>query len=218
MSGAPRTCIVRIACAASSAVARKTVVRACGSRVWSSTSTRSCSEEERSVCRSGVNTLFVALEDLDDVVEVVSPQPPARPRLDLLGYFVDLFGFECVLAVRKEHPVAAASHRLFAIVGDQHRMHGLCIGELLHDRCEIEITIGYMEGDDPAGLHVSSIDPERLGGDEVHWNRVAREGVNGKHVEILRRLAFQTEPCIAERDLDRRIALADIAEVAFGDA
>jgi len=51
----------------------------------------------------------------------------------------------------------------------------------------------------------------------VHRDRVAREGVDREHVELLRGLALQHEAGVAERRLDRRVAVGEVGEVAVRD-
>ena len=72
-----------------------------------------------------------------------------------------------------------------------------------------------MKGDDAAGLHVPLVDGERLGGDEVNGNRVARKRVDREHVEILFRFALERKPRIAERQFDGRRAVGKVGEVAL---
>src|SRR6266568_2798157 len=158
------------------------------------------------------------LQHLDDVVEIVGPQAPTCVRLDRFRHLVDSLDFERVFAVGEQDPVAAAPHRFLAVVSDEHSVESLRVGELLDDGGEIEIAVGDVEGDDPARLNVPAIDRQCLGGDEVNGYRVAGEGIDRQHIEVLGRLALQIQPRIAERDLDGRVALADEAEVTLGDA
>ena len=48
----------------------------------------------------------------------------------------------------------------------------------------------------------------------MHGDRVARERVDREHVEVLRRLALEVQPRVAQRDLDRRVAVLQVREVA----
>ena len=60
ISGAPRTCIVRIACAASSIDLSRMVAKRCGSRVWSMMSTDQPSGASQMV-RVGLPSTFMAV-------------------------------------------------------------------------------------------------------------------------------------------------------------
>ena len=64
----------------------------------------------------------------------------------------------------------------------------------------------------PSGLTCRRGDGERPARDEVHRDRVAREGVHGEHVEALRRLTLEREPGVAERELDLRLAVGEIGK------
>ena len=139
-------------------------------------------------------------------------------RLDRLRHLVDRLAFEGVFTVGEQDPVAAASRRFLAVVSDEHRVEPLRVGELLHDRGEIEVAVGDVEGDDSARLDVPAVDRERLGRDEVDRYGVAREGIDRQYVEALWCFAFQVQARVAERDLDGRVALADEGEVMFRDA
>ena len=70
------------------------------------------------------------------------------------------------------------------------------------DGHEVEVAVGDVEGDHAVGLHVAQVDLHRLAGDEVYGNGIAREGVDGQHVEILRRLALEAQARVAQRQLD----------------
>src|SRR5215470_14250978 len=127
MSGAPRTCIVRIERAASSAEASLILTYSCGKRVWSTISTAPRSGRGRSVLRSGVCTLKILalLQHLDDVVEIVGPQRQVGAKVDRLRHLVDRRGIECRVRVGQEHPVAAAAERIVAVVGYEHRAEAM---------------------------------------------------------------------------------------------
>jgi len=60
-------------------------------------------------------------------------------RFDRLRHFVDPLDVERVLAIGEQDPVAAASHRLLAVVGDEHGVEPLRVGKLLHDRLGADI-------------------------------------------------------------------------------
>src|ERR1700686_1693596 len=93
----------------------------------------------------------------------------------------------------------------------------LTIGELLDHRNQVEKTIGQVEGNDTAGLHVLDVNSQRFIGQQMNGYRIARKGVDGKQIEPLRRLALQVQPRVAERRLDGRVAVPEIGEVAIGD-
>jgi hypothetical protein len=86
-----------------------------------------------------------------------------------------------------------------------------------HDWNQVQEPVGHVKGDDAAGLHVSPVNSERFGRNEVHGYRVARERVDRQHVELLRRLPFQRQAGVAQRELDRGIAVLKIREVALCD-
>ena len=89
---------------------------------------------------------------------------------------------------------------LVGVVAHQHRVRAQLLGEAGHDRDQVEEAVGHVEGDDPVGLHVAQIGAERLARDEVHRNRVAREGIDREHVEVLRRLALGDARLTLERE------------------
>ena len=60
------------------------------------------------------------------------------------------------------------------------------IGEALHDRGEVEIPVGDVDGEDPFRRQMPEIDLEGLAGEEVDRDRVAREGIEGEEIEGLR--------------------------------
>src|SRR3954467_11443370 len=92
-------------------------------------------------------------------------------------------------------------------------MRALLLGDARDDRDEVEEAVRDMERDDAVALHVLEIDAERLAGDEVHRDGVARESVDREHVEVLRRLSLEREPRIAQRNLDLRRAVGEEAEL-----
>src|SRR5574342_15233 len=59
-----------------------------------------------------------SLQDLNQIVVVVGPQPPARLGLDVLPVLRDLGLRQKFGIVGKQHPVAARRHRRGALVAD----------------------------------------------------------------------------------------------------
>ena len=90
--------------------------------------------------------------------------------------------------------------------------------EARDDRNQVQEPVRDVKGDDAAGLHVLSVDPERFGRNEVHGYRVARERVDHEDVELLRRFPLERQSRVAQRELDGRIAVLKVREVALGDA
>ena len=96
-------------------------------------------------------------------------------------------------------------------------MHALRFREARNDGSQVEITIRDVEGDDASWLHVLAIDRQRFRSEQVHRDRVAGEGVDGEHVELLRRLAFERKTGIAQGSLNGRLAALQIAEILVGN-
>ena len=91
------------------------------------------------------------------------------------------------------------------------------VRQALDDRNQVQEPVGDVEGDDAAGLHVPPVDAERFRRDEVHGDRVARERVDHQHVELLLRLALERQARVAQRELDGRVAVVKVREVALRD-
>ena len=64
---------------------------------------------------------------------------------------------------------------------------------------------------------MAQIGPEGLHREQVHGDCVAREGVEREDVEILRRLALERQPRVAERDLHLRRAVLEESEFRAGE-
>src|SRR5438445_8921827 len=75
-----------------------------------------------------------------------------------------------------------------------------------------------MDGQNSGRLEVPEIELERLGGEEMDGNRIAREGVDRQYVEILNRLALEREPGVSHRDIELGFAIAQVEELLLGDA
>ena len=59
-----------------------------------------------------------------------------------------------------------------------------------------------------------AVDGEGLAGQQVGGNGIAAEGVQDQHVELpRRRLALQRKPAVAHGHVDRRPALAGVAQI-----
>ena len=83
----------------------------------------------------------------------------------------------------------------------------------VHDhRFEIQAPIGDMHGNDAVGFHVSLVNHERFPRQQMDRDRVAVERIERKQIEILRRLAFQREPRVAESDLRLRRTIGQEGE------
>ena len=68
----------------------------------------------------------------------------------------------------------------------------------------------------PSGSEMLKINVESLLRQQMNRNRIAAEGVEHQHVELLRRLLqfpFQRQPGIAQHDLDRRASLAGVGQI-----
>ena len=95
------------------------------------------------------------------------------------------------------------------------------IGEALHDRGEIEIAVGDVDGEDPVRGEMSEVRLEGFAGEEMDRDRVAREGIEGEEIEGLRSsgrdLALHGEPRVPHHGLHRRRAVVEIAEAIPGE-
>ena len=74
-----------------------------------------------------------------------------------------------------------------------------------------------MEGDHAVGVHVPQVGTEGFRRDQVDRNRVTREGVDRQQVEVLRWLAFQRKPRVAQHGLDMSVAVGEVGEFGPGD-
>ena len=92
------------------------------------------------------------------------------------------------------------------------------VGERLDDGHEIEEAVCQVERDHAAGLHMLQIDADSLRRDQMNRNRVAREGVDGQHIETLRGLALEVQTRVTEHCLDLGVAIVQISKVAVRDA
>src|SRR2546423_14459392 len=97
-------------------------------------------------------------------------------------------------------------------------MRAVLARDARHHRDQVEEAVRDVEGDDAVGLHMPEIDPERLARDEMHRDRVAREGVDREHVEVLRRLAPEGQARVDERDIDGPRAGAEVGGFRTPDA
>jgi hypothetical protein len=53
---------------------------------------------------------------------------------------------------------------------------------------------------------------ERFVGQQVGGNRVAGKRIDGQQIELLRRLSFQRQPCVAEQDVEVRAAASSLGK------
>ena len=228
----------RIATAAVPASAILVVTTECGNARWSMISTnrapadapargrpRDRGRRRRLARRNGTRTIVTlrpgpALRYFSTWTRLLKSSVHNRQSLRTstsVAASVSVGSIERFAAVGQQQPVAAACQRVLAFVGDVDHEQGMHVRQALDDRNQVQEPVRDVERDDAAGLHVPPIDAERFRRDEVHGYRVARERVDHQHVEILLRLALERQARVAQLDLDGRLAVAKVGEVALRD-
>ena len=91
-------------------------------------------------------------------------------------------------------------------------------GNHIDHRFEIEETVRHVKRDYAVGLHVFLVNLHRLERNQMHRNRIAGKGIDGQHIKALRRFGFQVQARIAQRNLDLRFSILEIAEIAMRDS
>jgi hypothetical protein len=176
---------------------------------------RAARSDQRAIVR-GIVVLHL-LQHLEEVVEVVRPDAPVATCTDIGAGFQEPRIGQPHGILRDQHPARRVGERQLAVVADPQRVQVELVGDAFDHGHEVEIAIGHVERNHAVGLHVLEVDLDCFARDEVHGNRVAREGVDREHVEVLRRLALERQARVAERQLDGRVGVLEVAEVALGD-
>ena len=73
--------------------------------------------------------------------------------------------------------------------GDAHGLHAGGLRQQGDRRPQVDMTIRDVKGQNAPRVQMFSIDGQRLGGEEVDWNGIARECVDNQDVEVLRGFA-----------------------------
>ena len=74
----------------------------------------------------------------------------------------------------------------------------VCVGQPADQRRQVQVAVRHVQRDDAAGRELAQVERKRLARDQMHGNRIAREGVHDQHVELLRRFAFELQARIAD--------------------
>src|SRR6185369_821526 len=91
------------------------------------------------------------------------------------------------------------------------------VGGALHDRLEVEVGVGDVDGQNALRFQVAEVGLKGFAGDEVHGHGVAGEGVHHQQVELLAGLGVEKQAAIAERDFDLGGGATEVDELAAGD-
>src|SRR5882672_1600362 len=162
---------------------------------------------------NGEAEILPLLQYAVQVAVVIGPQRDARVRVYPLR-LLQKQPAECGRGGGKQQPVRAVHPRVVVIiVVDFTQLQGKRSRGLPHYRDEIEVAVGDMHGEHPAGPDLPQVGSKRLDREKVHRNGVAREGVEREHVEILRSLALERKARVAELHLDLRRAVLEEAEL-----
>ena len=109
-------------------------------------------------------------------------------------------------------------HRVAGGVGgDAHGLHAGGLRQQGDRRPQGDMTIRDVKGQNAARVQMFSIDGQRLGGEEVDRNGVARECVDNEDVEVLRGFASKGRARIPFHDLHLGGRIADVGEGVLRD-
>ena len=87
------------------------------------------------------------------------------------------------------------------------------VGGGLDHGAQVEEAVGDVHREHAVRLQVAEIEFEGLPGQQVDGHRVAGEGVDDQHVELLRFLAFELQAGVADDDVGPGLGVLEEAEV-----
>lgn len=96
---------------------------------------------------------------------------------------------------------------------DADRAPARSVGQVSHDRTEIEITVGDVKGDGAISADVAAIDVHRLLGEQMHRYRVTGEGVDRKQIQFQRPGTLEQQPAVADFDTHAARGVAEEGKV-----
>src|SRR5437660_9304858 len=91
-------------------------------------------------------------------------------------------------------------------------------GEIEHDRLEIEVMIGDMDGNNAVGLEMALVNVERFFGQQMDGNGIAAERIQGQQIELLRGLAYHRETRVAHGDFDLPSTPSEVSKAGGSQA
>ena len=82
---------------------------------------------------------------------------------------------------------------------------------------KVHELIRNVKGQYPSRRKMAAIDSDSLAGQEVHRNRITRECVDHKNIEVLWRFVFESQSSIAKCDAGLCGTVGEVSELPLGD-
>src|SRR5579872_3227822 len=89
--------------------------------------------------------------------------------------------------------------------------------DVRHDRHQIQIFVGDVDGEDSIALEMAEVFDEGLPCEEMDGYRIAGECVYGQQIKILRLLALQGKARIAQQHVQLAVAILQKSELRIRD-
>ena len=84
-------------------------------------------------------------------------------------------------------------------------------------RSKVHESIRNVKGEYASRRKMAAIDSDSLAGQEVHRNRIARECVDRKNIEVLWRFVFESQSSVAQCDAGLRGTVGEVGELPLRD-
>ena len=145
------------------------------------------------------------LKDWEEAAVRIGPESYTGARGGCLSCFLNA-GKSCKHAtIGKQNPSGQEDLVLVVIrVGYEDGVFSKVLRGGSHDGLQIQMAIGDVHGQNTVRPQVTKIKLKSLNRKEMNRNRVAREGVYGQQIKLLRRLTLQDEARVSHFERNMR--------------